>query len=367
MNREEVLEHLRKQDLADISNKYLLSLESVFQQQKNFLSDEFERSFVQACEKLESVQKKKIFYNASYLVLTMLRTKIVSGDFRCVWKVCNQLWLLDPQQMDVGEYQCDFVWQYYLTMQEELNQARKRYVGKTITADTTVLMLEEAPKFMQYISKIAQNRIRKLTETDIFSSLRKNASFQIQVGEYLGEIENIYTENRDKNFNQIAQRFQQKNGDDLCYEDLRGTVLQNADLSESDLRFSDLRNSDFSGSSFRYSRLVGCIFEDCQLPQVDFRYCLINQANFVRSNLESANFARGVGYAGLENDQQWDCAGYLPINFSQANLKGVCFADANLNGAIFSNSIMENTIFSATQIQYLDLTEQQKNNIEVVG
>lgn len=366
MNRTKAIKEFRESYVKNICNETLTNLDCYYLNNKEQFKNDFELSFKNACQNICAAQNDGCLGEINYLVLCMLRTKIAKNDFSFIYKACNYAWLLDIGQFNAGIYYADFPFSYYLEMQNKLLKEYRRYIGKIVPQDISVIMQEHSSKFMQYVSNIAKYNILELVSWDEFQKIKRAPKFEIHVGEYLDYFEPIYFEDNNKNYEEITKKFSEKTKIDFSFKDLKGIDFRNRNFIQSNLRFCDLRNSNFSGCNYSYSVLIGSTMENSNLSGVNFSYCLLNEVNFKNCNLENSLFTKSIAYCGLEYPNFWDTVGYLPINFEGSNLRNTDFVGADLKGAVFDNANLEGSVFSKDQIEYLSLNKKQLNNIKVV-
>jgi uncharacterized protein YjbI with pentapeptide repeats len=362
-----MLRSIKDNDVKIIRNEILLSLENDFQQEKERLSKEFTKNFVTICENIVDYQKKGIIDDIQFIIFTVLRTRIAENNYKFPVKVCNQLWWLDENHRDVGEYDAGFVFRYYEKMKERLETERKKYAGKTVKQDIDSILSDEIINFLYYVARMAKYKILRAAKSKSFINIKKCPNIQIHVGEYLGFSELIFNQDQDgEDLERIIEKIKRKKRNDLCFYDLRGLDLNGWDLSDSDFRFADMGDSVLTDANLSYSLLAGTIFNNCDLENVNFNFCVLNEANFENSNCKGAKFMKIIAYAGLEDSGYWDVVGYYPVNFTNADLRYADFSGSDIRGAIFDGADLRGAVFDETQMNYLRLTNKQKSALREV-
>lgn len=370
LSRDKALKEIKKTDLKKIRAEIFLSLEEAFQADKEELAGEFLRCLKRACENISVRQDKGTLGKVRFIVLTVLRTRIVQKNYRFPIMACGPLWWLDDSHCAVGEYDCSYIFWFYEKMKQRLEQERKKYIGKTVKQDVDSLMNDELRNFLYYIGRIVRYKIAEAVQTDYFARIKTDEEIQIHVGEYFDFSEVIYIQSRaadlldDAAKQTLFERITQKKREKFWFADLRGAQLEQTDLVESDFRFADLGNSALKNADIRYSQLMGTVFNNCNLQKADLSYSVLCDASFKNADCRGAKFQKIIAYAGLEDPKYWDMIGFYPLDFTNANLQGADFSGANIRGAIFTEADLTQTVFDRSQLSYLNLTNEQQRMVK---
>lgn len=116
--------------------------------------------------------------------------------------------------------------------------------------------------------------------------------------------------------------------------DLRGAVLDGANLAGLDLQKSCFDEARITGGSIKTSNLNQSTFRRALLSEVDTTSAKLKKCDFTEADLRGVNLTIA------------DCTG---ANFDRADLRGANFTDCKLRGANLSTANLEGTTFFLTE------------------
>jgi hypothetical protein len=375
MKRAEAWEHFVTNYARSTAGKKIMELEHYFTQHRDELITEFLESFREICLKIKAMQVAEAKGKIAWITYSMLRTAIV--DRRPVYLVeaCDQQWFLDPVECRT-RYQAGWAFQFLDQLGTELaEQLKSLYLHQIDRTKPERYLLQEAEKYHQYVIRLARYAMPRAVQLPEFQAIAKEAEFAVRVGEYMDSSEVVYRESRRiKDLAAAEPRLEViEEGLASIYGALTGLNLTQGDYWGIGLEYADLSGSDLSHSQMQYSTLTGAKFNRCSLVGIDLDEALIYEADFGECDLQGANLTNVVGAAGLIDAEEWYVPGFLPVNFSGANLEDANFKDAKLRGAIFSGANLknvnfeganlENAVFSREDSEHLNLDEGQRKQI----
>ena len=132
---------------------------------------------------------------------------------------------------------------------------------------------------------------------------------------------------------------------DLCYADLSGVNLHDADLSDAKLRYAYLGDADLSGVNLHDADLSGAKLRDAYLCDADLSGANLHDADLRGANLRGANF----------NGADLSDAELRDVYLSGANLSGANFSGANLRDAYLRDAYLCDADLSGADLRYADL------------
>jgi len=336
-------------------NEFLLQTEVFFVANKSKWFDDFAEHFRDLCAQVRKLQDELVLSAATYLEYTMLYTNFINRHYVADIFVYGEKGYLDKSQRFIGSYDISFLFVYYDMLWDDLLALKKRYFGKVAAKEITDFMIRTLPAFYSYFIGIVRFGIVKCIDECPVIDIDKNEEFMVNVGNYMAETETVYSEKKHKDANELTEWFNELFLNkyicgDYSNLDFTGKVFQYTDFRYARFQNSTLNNTNFEGSS-----LIGANFRNAMMEKCRIDCCSIFEADFSNAKLKGASFVNTRAKAGLTDEKEWKFAGFLPVNFSYADLTNAIFTGANLagadftgailNGADFTDAVLDNAIF----------------------
>ncbi len=367
---ENIPEHFLETCFVPTLDETLDKLENDFQNNFEKYKLEFIENFKEFCK---IVKEEYPELQIAYISYNLMLTNILNHKYKYNIYIYDSNWYLGEQKdIQILQYNVTFIYKYFEEMWLKLLKERKKYIFKINDTDVNNLMLKIINKFHYYIVSLMRNSIVDLTETEEFIKLNKYDEFNIHTGKFYDEFDVIYRENKEKNIIKIKKEINKL--EKYTNKDLKDLELVDIDFSVYDLRGTDFRNSKIINSNLSYKMLAGVKFKNCEITNTSFESSFLSEVNFENANLTGNKLTAIYIYKG-KNNKLLDI-GFLSANFNNTNLTNVDFTGSILENIDFTTSILDNTIFencklknckfTRKQMELINLTEQQKKQIEVV-
>ena len=325
-------------------NEYLLKTEELFVLNKNSWVTGFSSHFQDMCKKIQKWQDEVIEFTAiSYLEYLMLYTNFVKRRYTADIFVFGNKSYLDKCQHFIGSYNISFMFVYFEKLWDDLSALKKRYPSQVSAQDVTSFMIDALPDFYSYLTCAARiailNCINKSQSSDNcmnpLTNIRKTDRFIVNVGDYLAKTETVYEEQKNKDAKKLIDWFEKKLNGEYIFGDYSNLDFTGGTFEYMDFRYARFQNSTLKDVNFEGSALVGVDFRDTNMERSRLDNCSIHEANFSNAILKNTSFINTKSNAGLVDEKEWKCPGFLPTNFSSADLTKAVFRRADLKGADF--------------------------------
>lgn len=214
---------------------------------------------------------KELSYEPAYLIFHVLRTRILTNDFRYQVRMYNKECYLEDG-VSIGDYDVTFIYSHYENLRMELEKERLRYVGKIRTADIQSIMMEVMVEFHSFIVRFLRSCIKEATKNLEYQELTdKGVRLEIKTGEFLEIGDFIYIDDRNREKEKLIQWLDEQNpGDEYTFEDFRGIILKDKQYKNLDLRYADFSEGQLENVAFCNCKLEGACFDGCNLDAVRF-------------------------------------------------------------------------------------------------
>ena len=321
-----------------LQNEYLLKTEALFVTNRTTWLADFGKHFQEVCSALQTLQDKAVIPTISYLEYVMLYTNFIDRRYVAEVFVYNNKSYNDKTQHQICELDISFLFTHFDEFWNKLFAERNRYANRVTAREIRSIMLTALPYYYSYLANIARFAIANCIDVSPFADIAKNDVFRVNVGDYMAKTENVYTEKKKKDTKALAEWFQERLMNKYTFDDYSGLDFSGCSFPLTDFRYSQFRNSCLKNTSFNGCALIGTNFHKANLDNCCFKNSSINEADFSNATLKNASFLNAYGRAGLPNSEKWLQAGYLPVNFRNADLTNVNFTGANLSGADFTGA-----------------------------
>ncbi|MFY8106143.1 MAG: pentapeptide repeat-containing protein [Elstera sp.] len=156
--------------------------------------------------------------------------------------------------------------------------------------------------------------------------------------------------------------------------DMRGVILEHADISDSDLSFTDLTGANLTGANLTRSNLTGARFFGANLTGAKLQGAKLRQTNFVTAIYDSAQF-KDCDISGTVFPRQMpDFDSEFPrrlarhtrwvqslgsegerLDFTMIDLRGKKFDGLDLSAAVFTLSLLDEASFAGCYMAMAEL------------
>lgn len=344
-------------------NEKLMEAEDFFLVHKGEFQRKFLENLDEICEAIVKQQESGKLPSIAYLEYTLLYYRFLKRDYTAEVRVYGEDWYLDRKQTVIGSFDVSLLFGTCTELWEELLSARKRYSGRVSAKWVKGLMAGVMPSFYAYVTSAIRFSILSALEGKWFPAVKKADQFELNVGQYMGNTEAVYKENKKKDKESFRIWFRQRLELEYAFEDVCGMDFSGEDLSEIDFRYSDLRHTVLKGTDFQDAMLFGARFCYADLEGADLRYCMLNEADFTGANLRNVRFDWVSGDAGIPDRNEWEIVGYQGVSFRNADLQGASFRNVKLFGADFCGANLFGAIFDKEEVEMLCLDEEQRREI----
>ncbi|MFX3633295.1 MAG: pentapeptide repeat-containing protein [Candidatus Pristimantibacillus sp.] len=366
MTQEQTLQHFVENVLDTNRSIVLLALETLFENHREELVEEFLDSFRHICRNIHELQllggKEKI----AYLTYSMLRTEIASGRFAYLVEASDSNWFLDRSPYQ-DEYVADWAMNSFMLLEEELEKGSQQYTAVITRIKLEKLLLKETHYMNTYVASLIRYAMPRAVKLPEFQALRLEDEFEVRVGEYLDKSESVYKVDKQiRNPDDVREWLNEKNENEYAYESINDLDLSDGDYGSIDFRYTSFSYNNLSRSRFNRCILVGTRWEGSMLEATDFSESLLVGADFSGCQLQGAKFRNVEGIGVRPESMILFVPGAAPLNFQNAKLNGADitesflpgtdFTGADLAGADFRGSLLNNAIFTGADLTDTNFT-----------
>lgn len=190
--------------LSEFEEKYVtnqwpykfLEVDEMYKSDKAAIEENLIETFEKACKKAIELQEKQLKGKIKYIYISLLRTSILenNGEYRI--DLYDENWFLDKEETGIN-MDLNFIYVPLFDLIKELKEKKKEY-GRTITdMDIENIMFKEVYKFHILAVEFLKNIVEKFVTTPAYEAMEKAEDIKILAGEYMDEVEMIYTKNKD--------------------------------------------------------------------------------------------------------------------------------------------------------------------------
>lgn len=421
MTREEALEHFEEEYVYKYYVQMDKRAEKYIEENNERLTLEFIETFRSLCKKIKQMQIEGKKGKIAYITFSFGIDNLLHNSREYMVHAYGSEWFYEDSEECRVMHDLSWLYEFMEDTYNQLVEISKKYIGNITSADLKEVRKSGVISCDVLFRKFAKKAIEKAVEIDEFKEIEKDEVLEIRNGEYKGYNEIIYKidtgvknskdiknwlEKKEKGYsNQILCNLDLSNGDykgitahqtdfsgsDLSNSNFEGASLlesrfikakidnvnfKGAALSESNFAYTTVKNSNFEGASlsrsnFKKSELTGCNLVDTKFVGSNLQNCVIRDSvlkntNFFKADLENADFSN--------NDLQG-------ASFVNTNLKGVDFSGCNLEnvriglvdltqtkleGAKFANNDIKKIKILACDVDKLNLSEDQKEELTIV-
>ena len=336
--------------------EHLLQTEASFAMHKQSWLAAFAHHFQSTCTTIAKCQSESTLPAISHLEYTMLYENFLNKRYIAEVWVYGDDWYLDEGQRFIGEYDVSFLFTHFEELWNKLLALRKRYVGKVTSQEVTSFIIEALPKFYSYLTNIARFAITECVDQKPFTDIMKNDVFKVRVGDYMAKTEPVFTQKKNKNAEELANMFSDRDRYDYIFEDCADLDFSARDFSNTVFRYVQFRRANLNDVNLKSCSLIGACFRQAQLENCRLDNSAIHEADFSYANMKNASLLYVRGRAGLPNENEWKHVGFLPVSFRHADLTGADLTGANLKGADFTGANLTGADLSGANLNEADFT-----------
>ena len=141
----------------------------------------------QLAELLEKNQEKEI----SYLQISYLHTTLLSGTYHYLAVLYDSLYYLDVKSASC-ELTLDFIYQFFTEDIEYLSRKLEEKYHRLYSND--IMAMKEACNryYIGIVLNYLELVLEELVQADVFRKMKKQSSFKILFGEYMGKGKTVY-------------------------------------------------------------------------------------------------------------------------------------------------------------------------------
>jgi BTB/POZ domain-containing protein KCTD9 len=308
--------------------------------------------------------------NSKFIFYSLIRTSMfLNKNSEYLIRVYSNNVFLDAYEYNL-KYDANWAFKGFFEIENDLEQARKLYVGKISRIHVKELLYKSIDKFAFYMILLARQSLIQAENSKI-NSIYETKNINIVIGDYVNSIKDISNTNQNYIFKKLI--FSSKNISDWFEKNKNKShscFFQNLDISNYKLVEHNFSFSRFEGCTWISSNVISSNFEgggfiNCDLLNANFFMANIVGSDFSGNNLQGAafNFSNAysdenssiLGNTNLRNtnlrNTNFKFSDLRNAVFINANLEDTNFTGANLRKAIFSKEMKESQIFSAEQKQ----------------
>lgn len=373
MQTQEILQHFYETEVEKRRLNYLLALEDYFQASKDSLAEDFRKAFQRICQQLQQQQEQQKKGPIAHITFSLLRTALLEKKYIYLVEGTDEEWFFDMQPI-LATYDATWAFRFFEQFIDELTVYSKTFAGAITLADIESIKLNEVNYFHQYVISLARYALPAIMRCAEYMSLNRELQLEIRIGEYLDVNEIVYSEDfTAKDSDEIKAWLEQKLEDEYPYEVFSKLNLSSGNYEGIDIRYGFFQQTNLKRSQLQESLLIGANFSESILLNADLSFSTIHEANFSHSQMQGVNLQHVQGASGLQNRESWEIPGYLPVNFTGANLeganfeladlRGACFIGANVNNVNFTGANLANAMFSKEAQEHVTLDPIQGASI----
>jgi uncharacterized protein YjbI with pentapeptide repeats len=263
---------------------------------------------------------------------------------------------IDRDQRHIGSYDVSFLFVFFDQLWDSLISMRKLYVGLVSAQEIAIYMMGTLPDFYSYLASVARHAIMECVGISPFTEIGINEEFMVNMGDYMAKTETVYCAKKHKDASKLSEWFSGQLWNEYVFGDYSGLDFTGKSFLNTDFRYARFQNSTLVNVTLLGSYLIGASFRNAQMDECRLDLCSIHEADFSGASLKNTSFRNSNGKIGLINRQKWNIAGYLPVVFRNANIKGADFKGANLAGADFSGADLTGSVFTGAELSGADLS-----------
>ncbi|BFH11625.1 pentapeptide repeat-containing protein [Paenibacillus melissococcoides] len=375
MTRDEALRHWMDTAVAAKRWEHMHALHHIVMRDREKLAAEFIASFKHICRRIRRMQDEKRKGKIKYIHYSALRSRLLSGDYRCRIDAYDKQWYTDPQECS-AEYDAGWAFCSLGDFTLAIAEQGKRYVGKVLPADVEAVMRSETVWYAAYLVKLARDALREAVRSDEFAAIDKEDELYIMVGEYKDRSELVYRHDaRAKDGRELRAMLSAGERTEYVYEVFGGADLSGMYFSLLNFSYANLSHCTLAGNAIWGCAFIGADFRGANLEGVDMNRSIVHGASFKEANLRNASLEHIQGGLSFPVPEELHIPPFMETSFQDANLEQASFRGADLRGAdfrgaalreaCFTDAELEGAIFDDEDVKHLGLSERQLADIVI--
>ncbi|WP_313577873.1 pentapeptide repeat-containing protein [Lacrimispora sp.] len=375
MEREKLLETFKYGYVLPEGIERMMELDTYCNENLELLCEGLQAAFRQLWKRLE--EKKRLEQNIFSISLCVLRSRFLQRDGRVRIYAFNESFYLDSNALWV-EWNASVLLHFLWEMENHLLSSLKDFKNVIKEGDIQeILQTEYVPWVIQYITELTRFAIRK-EKIDLSPILPQTGRFCVTVGEYRGTFDEVYVEENnlenDLDLRKLLETVETKEigvyGRNCKNLQWRGLKLKGMNGTK-----SNFRHMDFSGSDLSESYFIKAGFYHCNLKNTLWKDALLFDADFSDSDLSSADLSGAMAPITKPGLFSRNLLSLMGADFTNAKLEYANFSEADFSGADFRTAVLQSTVFQNTRLNgakfsrkslnQIELTEEQRNSIQI--
>ena len=285
-------------------------------------------------KKIIDMQEAGLKDEIGYINLSLLRTKLLSGDYHIRLDAYHSGWYIDRVECS-DVYVAQHLYGRLNEMMTLLEGIRKESFVNFTFGDIQNRFFHECHRYYFIVVDFLRIAIKEVVKTDEFKKLKRAPIFQISFGEYQDSSMIIYKEDYEPKNATVAKRHLEAKEDVYTHVFYNHLDLSKGKFENLLVMFSSFIGSKFLTTSWYGSKLLLCEFNTAQFNGTNFDFSELTELNFTNATFEFASF-------------------------KGAKLKDITFKNATLIGIDFSETLlMENVDFVGATLIDTILSEVQ--------
>ncbi|MHC1686045.1 MAG: pentapeptide repeat-containing protein [Clostridiaceae bacterium] len=362
MNREEALidfhDNFENSLLEICRGKFQVNLES----NEEKLREALINGIKGLNEKVIKAQEKDKEYKITVLQFELLRINLLNDSYKILAHGYNHLWYLDKNSI-YEEIDLKFLFEPFIELKEQLNKAKKPYLGKINQYDIQKIIFELAVQCFNSMSETVRAFFWNFDEEQWAFEGTFSEFYTIKWSEYQGSSETIFamdiTEKTTEQLIELKKEPEEKLP--FVYSVWCNSSFIDGDLTKQNMLFINFKGSKLSDMNFSESTIVTSQFKDTEI-----KYCVFKEANLTAASFERAE----IKHSKFDNAQligaDFRKSSLRDTTFKNADLKRADFTDASFENVSFEGADVEDAIFNAQDVPFLHLTPEQLQTIYII-
>jgi len=315
------------------SSEIFEQLKSELEVNKDRWMNEFVLCMQDYCRKIIKMQQAGLKDTIGYLNLSLLRTKLLSGEYHIRLDAYNDQWYSDRVEC-TGVYEVRHLYGRLDEVIVLLEEMRKESFDSLTFGDIHERFFHESHRYFVTVSEFLRDATKEFIKTEEYKTMKRTPLFHIYFGEYQGALTIIYKEDHEPKESKVVKRYLESKQEVYTYEFCDGLDLARGDFESLMITHSSFTGCNFAMSHWQGSKLLLCDFKSAFFHYTNFGYTELTQLDFSDATLEFVSF-RG---AKIKN-----------TTFKNATLIGIDFSEV----LILENVDFENVILIDTTLPRL--------------
>lgn len=201
-DKNEVLKKFKEKYVDNVWVESFIKSDEFYRDNKDKIDANLQNTFDSLCNYCVKMQKQNLKGSISYIYFSILRTSIreSKGEFRIDFYDKN--WFLDNNECSIN-INLDFLYKELFELENSLKEKKTEF-GRTINdLDVEEIILDEADKYNVLCAEFLKDIIlNKFIKSSYFKEMNKNEDLKILIGEFMGEAEMIFDNEKSISENQ---------------------------------------------------------------------------------------------------------------------------------------------------------------------